>query len=339
MATKQRELFEYEFRMEKLSKVGDPLERIANVVPWNTLFQTPISRAFKKIHKGPGGRPPYDYILMFKVLIIQAFYNLSDEQLEFQLNDRLSFQRFIGVTISETTPDAKTIWLFRDTLVKANVFDKLFKKFNEYLDREGIVARKGSVVDASFVEVPRANNSREENEQIKEGNVPDDWSDAKRAQKDTDARWAKKNNEKHFGYKNHIKIDNKSKIITRSIFTPANAHDSTALSELLDEEDARHELYADSAYRSKAIEAELKEKGIRSRIHKKGKRGHPLPEKDKEVNKRKSKKRARVEHVFGFLASMRAGFIRCIGAARAASAICFRNLVYNIRRYEYLIRT
>jgi IS5 family transposase len=336
----QRGLFDEEFKLEKLTKKGDPLVEMNEVINWN-IFKNILTKVLKKEPKGPGGRPPYDYIMMFKILILQRLYNLSDEQMEYQINDRLSFQRFLGLSLNKDVPDQNTIWLFRETLTKANAIEKLFKRFDNYLNQKGLIANKGSIVDASFVEVPRQRNDRNENKKIKNNEIPDEWQENqhKMSQKDIDARWMTKNGIKHFGYKNHIKIDRKSKLILKYKTTNASVHDSQVLEELLDKRDRHHELYADSAYSGKPIKEVLEKNKIRNRIHEKGYRNHPLTENQKEKNRKKSKVRARVEHVFGFVKnSMKGSNNRAIGIERTENIVGLINLTYNICRCIQLSR-
>lgn len=339
MTNMQIGFFSEENRLEKLSKLGDSLVRLNTVINWEQ-FRPILKKATKKEHKGLGGRPPYDLILMLKILILQRLYNLSDDQMEFQINDRMSFMRFLGLGLGDRVPDSKTIWLFRDTLMKANVMDKLFHHFNKMLLDAGIITREGTIVDATFVDAPRQRNHRDENATIKEGKVPEEWEKPENAhklsQKDTDARWTKKNNERHYGYKDHVKVDADSKIITGYTVTSANVHDSQALAELITEEDAV--LYADSAYTGEELLANLPET-VETRINEKGYRNHPLTPEQKENNRQKSKIRARVEHVFGFMTgSMKGITVRSIGIDRAIFNIGLTNLVYNICRYEILKR-
>ena len=197
-----------------MSHQGDPLEKLDAIVDWE-IFRPLIRRCFKKEPKGPGGRPPYDYVLMFKILILQRLYNLSDAQMQYQILDRLSFQRFLGQGLHGTVPDEKTIWLFREVLGKCGMIEKLLALYTAYLEKHGLIAANGSIIDASFVEVPRQRNSREENQTIKAGKVPDDWSDdpTKLRQKDTEARWTKKNEQTFYGYKDHVTVDRHSKLI------------------------------------------------------------------------------------------------------------------------------
>lgn len=337
---RQRGLFDEQQRLEKLENKGDPLIAINEIIDWE-MFRPIINKAFKKQPKGPGGRPPYDYITMFKILILQRLYNLSDEQMEYQINDRLSFMRFLGLNISDAIPDQNTIWLFRENLTKGHVIEKLFKKFDTYLDNRGIIAHKGSIVDASFVEAPRQRNSKEENKKLKKDIIPEEWHENpnKLCQKDTNARWTKKHGINHYGYKNHIKVDRKTKLIRTYKTTSANIHDSQVLKDLLNKQDARHELYGDSAYSGEPIKEILKKKKIKSRIHEKGYRASPLTEKQREKNRKKSKSRARVEHVFGFIKnSMKGSHNRAIGIERNDGIIGLMNLTYNMCRFIQLCR-
>ncbi len=336
---KQIGFFDESNCLRKLSKLGDHLEKLNRVVEWR-LFESTLNRVFAKEHKGTGGRPPYSYVLLFKILILQKLFNISDDQAEFQINDRMTFRRFLGLTLGDPVPDAKTIWLFRDTLVKAGVMDELFNCFSLQLEQLGVISHTGSIVDATFVEVPRQRNTRDENQQIKEGNVPEDWKKPENVhkirQKDTDARWTKKNEEKYYGYKDHVKVDAQSKLITDYTVTDASVHDSQALIELLDEKDKV--LYADSAYSGNPIAEQLPE-GIENRIHEKGYRNKPLSDEQKAENKRKSRIRVRIEHVFGYMTgTMRGITIRSIGIARAKFNIGLTNLVYNLCRYEIVSR-
>jgi IS5 family transposase len=335
---KQHGFFDENDRLKELSKLGDPLERLNKYIEWEQ-FRGIVTRIFRKEPKGPGGRPPFDYLMMFKILILQRMYNISDAQTEYQIKDRLSFMRFLGLVLCDTVPDEKTIWEFRDNLVQANIIDTLFYRFTQQLEEKKIITYSGSIIDATFVEAPRQRNSREENKEIKEGKVPEEWEKEenrnKRRQKDTDARWAKKNNEVHYGYKDHVKVDKKTKVITKYTVTDAAVHDSQELKNLVEgEKDKR--IYADSAYTGEEVQECIPE-GAQNRIHEKGHRDHPLSKSQERENKKKSHIRVRVEHVFGYMTKAMGGItVRCIGRARAAFMIGLMNLTYNINRYVYL---
>jgi len=191
--------FDLAERYEELSAAGDPLVKLDEIIPWDK-FRSTLNRAFKKARKSNAGRPPYDYVLMFKMLVLQSLYNISDHQVEFQVRDRLSFMRFLGLSLEANVPDEKTVWAFREQLVKSKAIDKLFAKFDRYLNEIGYKAECGSIVDASIVEVPRQRNSRDSNKKIKEGETPEHWKDNphKLRQKDVEARWTRKGDKTYY---------------------------------------------------------------------------------------------------------------------------------------------
>jgi transposase, IS5 family len=325
-------------RLEKLSKKHDPLERLSAHIDFE-YFRQPLEQLFNK-HRdsSKGGRPAYDYVLMFKILILQRYYNLSDDAIEYAILDRLSFMRFLGLSINDPVPDAKTIWLFRDKLTTGKLIEQLFEHLDKLLDTDGIIVHKGKLVDASIVEVPIQRNSREENKELKEGKIPEAWEENKLRQKDTDAKWVKHNGKSYFGYKNPVKADSRTKLITAYKVTAANIHDSEQMEPLLSkQEDAHQSLYADSAYRSEAIEQVCIKQEIISRIHEKGYRDHPLTERQQQSNRKKSKYRARVEHIFGFMTnSMQGMYLHYRNLLRNAAAIGLINLTYNLFRLVQL---
>lgn len=338
---KQIGIFDESKRLAKLSKLGDRLEWLNKVMDWR-IFEEALERARPdKTQRGAGGRPPYSNLLMFKIIILQSLHNIADDQMEFLINDRLSWQRFLGIALGESVPDSKTIWLFRETLTNSGAYDELFEIFKKKLLHLGVITREGSIDDASFVDVPKQRNKREENEAIKAHETPKGWEEqpSKLAQKDQDARWAKKGNEIHFGYKNHIKVDKTSKMITECRVTAANVNDVSMFFALMDEHD--REVWADSGYASQAL-VELFQRvypDLVLHINEKGERNRPLTEEQKANNREKSRVRARVEHVFGHMSVAMGGTgLRCIGSQRAESSIFLRNLAYNMSRYTTLRR-
>jgi len=337
----QAGFFDFENRLEQLDAHGNPLRVLVDAIEFEA-FRPTLDAVRDKVRKSNAGRKAYDVVLMFKMLVLQSLYNLADGQLEYQVRDRISFMAFLGLGPGDDVPDEKTVWLFREQLTQLALIEPLFAQFDADLAWAGFVAGKGSIVDASIVEAPRQRNTREENARIKEGERPAcfDENPSKGRQKDTDARWMTKNKKRHFGYKNHINVDAKHKLIRQYTVTDAATHDSQAFNDLLDEDNTNKDVYADSAYRSAAISARLREQGYRDRIHRKGYRGHAIKERDKQANKNKSKIRARVEHVFGRQAQSLGGtLLRCIGLVRARARIGLRNLVYNFDRYARLVAT
>ena len=326
-------------RLEKLSKLGDSLEKLNRAIEWE-MFRPKLTKVFKKQAKGKGGRPPYDYVMLFKVLVLQRIYNLSDDQTEYQINDRMSFMRFLGLGLGDRVPDAKTIWLYRDTLTKANVIRELFDLFNAQLEDAGLITHTGTIVDATFVEAPRQHNHHNENEDIKKGNVPDAWKKPenihKLRRKDMDARWTRKGREFHFGYKDHVKADADSKLITDYTVTPANVHDSQPMPTMINETDKA--VYADSAYWGSVV-AEALPQNVENCIQERGTKKQPLTEEQKASNRIKSKTRCRIEHIFGFMTNSMHGItVRSVGLARAEFNIGLTNLIYNLCRFEFLNR-
>ncbi len=292
---KQRGFFDDELRQ----KQGDPLITLNKIIPWES-FRHTLNRVFTKQTKGPGGRSAYDYVLMFKILILQRLYNLSDAQTQFQIMDRFSFMRFLGLELQDQVPDEKTIWLFRETLTKSGKVEVLFEKFGLYLYDKGIIAQNGKIVDA---------------------------------------RWVTKTGQRHYGYKNHINIDRKSKLIKKYCITSASVHDSQVMENLITEKDYHHKMYADSAYSGKTIKSTLEENNIKNRIHEKGYRYETLSRQQMVRNRKKSKIRCRIEHVFGCIKnSLKGNMIRGSGIIRANAIIGLTNLTYNMIRYLQICR-
>ena len=335
--------YDLDKRLEAISAKGDPLEALIAIIPFES-FRAEIEavvRLAPEDRKSNAGRKPFDAVMMFKVLVLQTLYNLADEQVEYQIRDRLSFTRFLGLGLEDVVPDATTVWLFREALTKANLVKLLFDRFNGYLNAKGYIARGGQIVDATIVSAPKQHNTREENEAIKAGKTPEGWEEkpTKTAQKDKEARWTKKNDQNFYGYKNHISVDRKHKLIRRYAETDASVHDSQKLDEVLDKSNTSNEVWADSAYRSAETEAKLKARGYKSRIHRRGARNHPLCKRQQAANTTRSRVRARVEHVFGDQQNAMGGkLVRTIGMARARAKIGLMNLVYNMRRLVQLER-
>jgi len=331
--------FDQDIRLSKLSQLGDPLDRLNQGIEFEK-FRIFLEDGLSKEPHGKGGRPPYDYVMMFKIMILQRYYNLSDDQAEFQINDRMSFMRFLNLSIADDIPDSKTIWLFRERLTNLELVEGLFSLFLNELESLNLIVNEGKIVDASFVEVPRQRNSRAENQQIKDGVIPDRFeaNPHVKSQKDVDARWTQKNHVNYFGYKNHVKQDSGSKLIVNYAVTDACVHDSQVIGDLLNKNDAGEDLYADSAYSGEPQKKIIAAKGMIEKVCEKGVRNRPLTDEQKASNKEKSKVRVRVEHIFGFMEmSMNQMYINCIGIKRAAAIIGLMNLTYNMCRKIQLI--
>lgn len=326
--------FDQDIRLTKLSELGDPLEKLNAHIDFE-IFRDLLETKLSKIAKGKGGRKPYDYVLMFKILILQRYYNVSDDQIEYQINDRMSFMRFLNLTIADDIPDSKTVWNFREQLIDLKLIDELFQLFLKELELLNLIINEGKIIDASFIEVPKQRNSRAENTEIKSGNTPESFEENsnKKSQKDLDARWTKKNNVSYYGYKNHVKVDAKSKLIVKYEVTDASVHDSQVLENLLDEKDADEDFSGDSAYSGENQRNIISQKEMNDKTCKKGYRNNPLTEQEIATNREKSRIRSRVEHVFGFMeGSMNGMNLYAIGIKRVEGLVGLMNLTYNMFR-------
>lgn len=334
MNTTQYTFFGDHVALEALEQTGDPLKELSEHIEWEPLVRAAegIWRDGQEKKSGRGPKP-WAAGIMLRALVLRRLYNLSDEQTEYQLRDRLSFLRFVGLGLGDDVPDSRTIWSYGERLAKAEGARKLFDVFNDQLAEKGLRVKEGVIVDATFVEVPRQRNSPQKNEMIKSGTVPPEWEAKPRklAQKDREATWAKKGAETHFGYKDHVKVGRRTKLILDYTATTACTHDSTQMGELIKPGD--RDAHADSAYAGAPITADLAAKGVRHHIHEKGARGRPLSASQRENNSIKSKVRARVEHVFAFMENSLGGiYHRCIGGTRNAYQIGMMNLCYNLCR-------
>lgn len=351
----QSGFWDFEDRLAELSAEGDPLEKLSATVDFE-MFRPLLRKALKRGDPTKGGRPPYDPVLKFKMLVLQALHGLSLCQTAYMVRDRLSWMRFCGLGPGDRVPDENTLWDFREALIKAKALDKAFGRLDRAISKAGYLPMGGQIIDATLVSAPRQRTNDEEKQAIKSGrSAKQIWRGQpnKAAQKDIDAKWTvkfskaktKADGTQHaidiaipfFGYKNHISIDRRHGIIRREKATDASAHDGARLREgLIDGDNTGSEVWADTAYRSNANEAYLEKHGKKSRIHYKKPKGKPMPLHVKRGNATKSKIRARVEHVFGEQKSKMNLTIRTIGIKRAQATITLANMVYNMKRWCWL---
>ena len=349
---RQPGLFDVSDRLRELSAKGDDLERIAALVNFE-LFRADLERAVPRSDGSKGGRPAFDRVLMFKILLLQAMHGLSDERCEYLIKDRLSFMRFLGLGLADPVPDANTIWTFREALKRADAVKALFDRFDTTLRAEGYLAMSGQIVDATIVAAPKQRNTEAEKAAIRAGEIPEGWAakPAKLRQKDRDARWTVKFSKAKpredgmpqvdlavpaFGYKSHISIDRRHGLIRGWTTTHAAAHDGARLGDVLDADNTASSVWADTAYRSAKNETMLRARGLVSRIHRKKPAGRPMSARTRRANGRKSAVRSRIEHVFAHQKGLMALCVRTIGIARAKVKIGLANLAYNIRRFVWL---
>ena len=344
--------FDVDGRLRELSAKGDDLERIAGLVDFE-MFRPELEQAVPRSNGAKGGRPAFDHVLMFKVLLLQAMHTLSDERCEYLIRDRLSFMRFLGIGLVDPVPDANTIWNYREALKRAGAVDRLFQRFDAALRSAGYLAMSGQIVDATIVAAPRQRNTTAEKEAIKAGRIPEGWAErpAKLRQKDRDARWTVRFSKAKprsdgvpqvdlavpaFGYKSHIAIDRRHGLIRRWTISDAAAHDGARLAAMLDGQNTASDVWADTAYRSAKNERLLAEHGLVSRIHRKKPKGRPMAQRTRRANARKSAIRSAVEHVFARQKGPMALLVRTIGIARAHVKIGLANLAFNMKRHVWL---
>ncbi|WP_429956286.1 IS5 family transposase [Gluconobacter japonicus] len=353
---KQPGFFDVEERLARLSGLGDQLEAFSRTVDFE-VFRPDLEKALAYSDRIKGGRPPFDPVLMFKILVIQTLNNLSDERTEYPINDRLSFMRFLGLGLSDRVPDAKTVWLFRERLTQAGAIERLFDRFDATLRNAGYLPMSGQILDATLVAAPKQRNTNGEKADLRAGRIPEGWEDkpVKLSHKDRHARWtlkftkAKRQEDgtfpttdlaiPFFGYKSHISIDRKFRLIRKWKATDAAASDGDRLREgLLDKTNTASTVWADTAYRSKANEDFMDKEGFVSKVHRKKPHLKPMPRHIQRSNAGKSVIRSRVEHVFADQKSQTGLFIRTVGITRATMRIGLANIVYNMRRFLFLER-
>jgi IS5 family transposase len=313
-------------RRRKVSKALGTLKTISDFVDWRALVE--IVSVLDKSQTGKGGRPPIDFEVKLKMIFLQSAFNLSDEELEDQLIDRLSFQQFVGLSFDEEIPDFTTIWHFKEGLIKSNLMNAVFAQINSDIARHGLILKKGTMADATLIQSstrPLSNKKR------------DELVEQPSKQIDVEAKSTVKNGKKHFGYKGHIGVDVESKIIRRRTFTAANVHDSQELENLLSGDE--QSIWGDKAYQSKATKQKARAKGIYSGILDKAARRRKLSSKQEKRNRQKSRVRAAVEHPFGF---MKKKLKMTVAAAKtkARNALRFDMacIIYNISRATFLLK-
>ncbi len=346
----QRSFFGLSEHLEALSKHGDPLEILTETVDFE-YFRAWLVEGLGYGDGRKGGRPPFDPVAMFKVLILQAQHNLSDARMEFMIRDRLSWMRFLNFDLGTPTPDENTIRLFRNKLTETGTLKRVMKAFDWQLHKKGYIPMSGQIVDASLVPAPKQRNSDSEKAAIKAGKSAGEiWPDQpnKAAQKDTNARWTLKIGGKVryrpdgtplpmiavpvFGYKSHISIDRRFGFIRESMVTSASEADGRQLRHLINRSNTASDVWADSAYRSQSNEKWLAKRMLTSHIHRRKPARKPMPAATARANAKKSSIRAAVEHVFAHQKNRFGLFIRTIGIARAEAKLTLANLAYNFDR-------
>ena len=309
----------------KASRISIKLEKINRIVNWDDMLE--LVQVVDYTDKQGGGRPPKDLKVKIKMLFLQYLYNLSDPELEDQVNDRLSFQKFIGITFATTIPDYSSMWRFRDRLVKHKVNDKIFEKILGYIEAKNLLVKRGTIVDATIIDSTTRPLSKEKREALKE--TPS-------SQIDSDAESTKKRKKYYFGYKGHIGTDEGSKIIRKRDFSSAKPHDSKYMDKLLSKDEKA--IFGDSAYGNIADKQKYRKEGVFYGILDKATRRRCLSKTQKKRNKKKSKVRSAVEHPFAFIKE-RLNYKKAVAKTMERNRFAFdmNCVLYNIFRANYLL--
>ncbi|MDO4588174.1 MAG: IS5 family transposase [Planctomycetia bacterium] len=332
--------FREDKRSERLEELGNRLEFLQTLVPWEELFRKDVEKVHSNTDPKLGGRPPCDALMLFKISVLQSLYNLSDKDMEYQIADRLSFQKFLGIKSDARVPDSNTIRLFREKLKTLQLEVTLFHRFERFLQQTGFRARGGQIVDATFTHVPVRRKPRKKDDEANDDASSDQKPETptQRSHRDEDACWTKKRNVSHFGYKTNVCVDVGSKFIRNFCVCPANEHDSRHFEELLDPKSRSRKVYADSAYVGKTYEDLLIEMKFSPQIGERPYRNRPLSQRQKNRNRKKSHDRIRVEHVFGQMSQFCRGrqTIHVLGLAQVKVKQTLACLGYNLMRYIQL---
>lgn len=292
--------------------VASPLDRLADLVKWYR-----FEKLLTPLRDGGPGRPAWPPLVLFKALLLQSLYGLSDRELEEALGDRLSFRRFAGLGLEETIPDHTVLSRFRNLLVGEELLEKLFAELDRQLEKAGVVLKRGTMLDATLIEATSAPSSQD------------------RASRDPDARFggSKGKSGFTFGYKAHVGVDEGSGLIRTVITTPANVNDTTPADGLIRGDEKT--IWADAAYDTHARRARLKAEGKKARIARRPNKHHPeLPPRLKHYNRLIARRRAAVETTFATLKNrMRLTTIRYVGLAKASAQVLMAAIAFNMRRW------
>jgi len=309
----------------KASRVSIKLDKIDKLVDWEAVYD--LVKVVDKTSKTVGGAPHRDLLMKVKMLFLQHLYNLSDPELEDQVNDRLSFQRFAGINYTTTVPDFTTIWYFKESLIREGVMDKLFGLIIRSIEAKGLLVKKGTLVDASIIRSTTKPVSDEKRARLKE---------KPSSQIDTDAHSTAKGGKKYFGYKGHIGVDAESGIIRKRKFTSTQPHDSKLKDKLISGDEKS--LFGDKAYTNKKDKRKARENGIYYGVLDRATKRRKLSKRQKNKNRKKSRMRAQVEPPFRYIKT-KLGYPEAAAKTleRNALRFDFNCILYNIFRADFLL--
>ena len=295
--------------------LNESLDKVNNLVDWQ-----PIEKILGGIYNSVRGPKSYPPLTLFKALLIQTWYDLSDYQLEEAMDDRLSFRRFVGLASSDSVPDHSTFSLFRTQLRERKLIEDVLNEVNRQLETHGQIIRKGTIVDATLVEASVKKPDQKDNGQAGKSNV------------DPDAEWVCRGSKRYFGYKAHMSVDSTKGFILKAKLTTAKDFEGHVLEEILP---AKQEwIFADKAYESKNNEAMLMKKGLKNGIMRKAARYIKLESMHRLRNRLISKTRQRIERTFGTLKRWY-GYtkVRYIGLSRNTLQMFLLCISFNLKKW------
>ncbi|MET4717068.1 IS5 family transposase [Bradyrhizobium japonicum] len=299
--------------MPKGAGANAALDRLAGLVKWYR-FEKLIGHLRDE---GSPGRPGYPVLVLFRAVLLQSLYGLSERELEEALGDRLSFKRFVGLSLEDATPDHTVLNRFRNQLVEQGLLEKLFGELDRQLENAGVILKRGTMLDATLIQAVSAPPKED------------------RPSNDPDARFAKRQGKSGstFGYKAHVGVDEGSGLIRAVLTTPANVNDTTPADALIRGDEAA--VWADAAYDTHARRARLKAEGKKPLIARRPNRHHPeLPPRLKRYNLLIARRRAQVETTFATLKRrMRLTCIRYVGLIKATGQVVLAAIAFNMRRW------
>lgn len=299
--------------MPKGAGANAALDRLAGLVKWYR-FEKLIGHLRDE---GSPGRPGYPVLVLFRAVLLQSLYGLSERELEEALGDRLSFKRFVGLSLEDATPDHTVLNRFRNQLVEQGLLEKLFAELDRQLENAGVILKRGTMLDATLIQAVSAPPKED------------------RPSNDPDARFTKRQGKSGstFGYKAHVGVDEGSGLIRAVLTTPANINDTTPADKLIRGDEAV--VWADAAYDTHARRARLKAEGKKPRIARRPNRHHPeLPPRLKRYNRLIARRRAQVETTFATLKRrMRLTCIRYVGLMKASGQVLLASIAFNMRRW------
>lgn len=330
--------------VEKRKVKSEFFEQINKLIDWEEISKA-INKHYNKGNSATG-RPSYDGLMLFKMTLLQTWYGLSDYELEDSVNDRISFSKFVGLSIEDKSPDHSVISRFRTTLTKENTYEKLFQLINDQLEKHQIIVKSGVIVDASITDSLRKPRGKKEYvEVIKEDTGQVDrlnevkWEEKKQKQVDEEAKWVIKDKKIRFGYKKHMVTDENGMVLG-VLTTSANVNEISNLAEVLEQVELPKNatIKADKGYKSERNDRIVSEKGLRNHIMLKARKNKPLTQRELLFNNLVSKIRYKIERTFGSIKRwFQSGVARYVGMAKMHTQHLMEAIAYNLYRCPKIV--